>query len=66
MKICVLIPVYMTDNSRDINLKNLRKLKETEFKYVDEVVICDQCFQQSDYIEGFTYLGPFVKCQMVV
>lgn len=61
MKICVLIPVYMTDNSRDINLKNLRKLKETEFKYVDEVVICDQCFQQSDYIEGFTYLGPFGK-----
>ena len=61
MKICVLIPVYMTDNSRDINLANLRKLKETEFKYVDEVVICDQCFQPSDYIEGFTYLGPFGK-----
>lgn len=61
MKICVLIPCYMTDNSREINLTNLRKMKETEFKYVDEVVICDQCFQQSDYIEGFTYLGPFGK-----
>lgn len=61
MKICVLIPVYMTDNSRDINLANLRKLKDSEFKYVDEVVICDQCFIDSDYIEGFTYLGPFGK-----
>lgn len=61
MKICVLIPVYMTDNSRQINLDNLNKLKETEFSYVDEVVICDQCFEKSDYIEGFTYLGPFGK-----
>jgi len=61
MKICVLIPCYMTENSRKINLDNLRKLKETEFKYVDEVVICDQCFEEGDYIEGFKYLGPYGK-----
>ena len=59
MKICVLIPVYMTDNSRKINHDNLSKLKNTEFRYVDEVVICDQCFAPDDYIQGFTYLGPF-------
>ena len=59
MKICALIPVYMTDNSRHINLENLNKLKKTEFTYVDEVVICDQCFIDTDYIDGFTYLGPF-------
>ena len=59
MKVCVLIPVYMADNCREINKANLLKLKETEFKYVDEVIICDQCFEPDDYIEGFTYLGPF-------
>lgn len=59
MKVCTLIPVFMNDNCRKINLRNLNKLKKTEFKLVDEVVICDQCFIESDYIEGFTYLGPF-------
>lgn len=59
MKVCALVPVYMADNCRNINKENLQKLKNSEFKYVDEVVICDQCFEPDDYIEGFTYLGPF-------
>lgn len=61
MKVCMLIPVYMNDACRQINLNNLNKLRKTEFKLVDEVVICDQCYQEDDYIEGFTYLGPFEK-----
>lgn len=61
MKICALIPIYMSENSRSINLENLRKLKETEFKYLDAVVVCDQNFQKDDYIEGFKYIGPYGK-----
>lgn len=59
MKICALIPVYMAPNCREINKKNLNKLKNSYFDIIDEVVICDQCFEKDDYIEGFTYLGPF-------
>lgn len=55
MKVVLLIPCLMLDNNRAANHKAMRYAKENY--NVDEIVVNDQCFSESDYEEGFTYIG---------
>lgn len=55
MKIMMLTPCLMLPNNREYNSKciqfNMQHLK------FDEYVIYDQAFEETDYIEGCTYIG---------
>lgn len=55
MKIVMLIPCLMLDNNRAANHKAMRYAKENYA--VDEIVVNDQCFSETDYEDGFTYIG---------
>lgn len=55
MKVVMLTPCLMLDNNRAANHKALRYAKENYG--VDEIVVNDQCFLETDYEEGFTYIG---------
>ncbi len=50
----MLIPCLMLDNNRKANHKAMQYAKE--HYAVDEFIVNDQEFDESDYVEGFTYL----------
>ena len=54
MKVVMLIPCLMLDNNRKANHKAMQYAKE--HYAVDEFIVNDQEFDESDYVEGFTYL----------
>lgn len=54
MKVIMLVPCLMLDNNRKANHKAMQYAKE--HYRVDEIVVNDQEFDESDYREGFTYL----------
>ena len=54
-KIMALIPCLMLPNNREINHKSLVK-NYTQLE-LDEYVIYDQCFEESDFDPRFTYIG---------
>lgn len=54
MKIVMLVPCLMLETNRKANHKALRYAKE--HYAVDEIVICDQEFDEADYEEGYSYL----------
>lgn len=54
-KIMLLMPALMLENNRKANMDAMKYALENYA--VDEFVVYDQEFQESDYIEGFTYIG---------
>ena len=54
-KIMCLIPCLMLPNNRDIN----KKAMDSNFTHLklDEYVVYDQCFEESDLDDRFTYIG---------
>lgn len=56
MKVVMLIPCLMLQNNREANKKLMRFAKEY-YKGIDEFIVNDQEFIDSDYEEGFTYIG---------
>ena len=56
MKIVMLIPCLMLPNNRKANQRAMRYAKEF-YTGIDEFVVNDQEFLESDYEEGFTYIG---------
>ena len=61
MKIIACIPALMLDNNRQINFKAMEFAKK--HYPLDEFVVYDQEFLESDYKEGFTYIGHQDKRQ---
>lgn len=56
MKVVMLIPCLMLDTNRDKNLEAQRYALDN-YKGIDKIVIYDQCFKDSDYLDGITYIG---------
>lgn len=54
-KICCLIPCLMLPNNRDVNHKAMKR-NHSELG-LDEYFVCDQKFDKSDYVDGFTYIA---------
>lgn len=54
-KIMALIPCLMLSNNRDINKKSI--VSNYELLGLDQFVIYDQCFDDSDFDSRFTYIG---------
>lgn len=55
MKITGLVPCLMQDNNREVNMKYLSYAKD---KYhLDNICVYAQCFKESDYLNGFQYIG---------
>ena len=54
-KIVALVPCLMLPNNRDINKKSL--VSNYELLGLDQFVIYDQCFEESDFDSRFTYIG---------
>lgn len=54
-KIIALIPCLMLPNNREINKKSL--VSNYELFGFDNMVIYDQCFEESDFDSRFTYIG---------
>ena len=54
-KIMCLIPCLMLPNNRDINKKAMDS-NYTHLK-LDEYVVYDQCFEDKDFDDRFTYIG---------
>lgn len=54
-KVVALIPCYMKDNTRSKNISCLTRFRDT-FDF-DCFTVYDQGFKESDYLEGFNYIG---------
>ena len=56
MKIMLLTPCLMLENNREYNLK-AQKYALENYKNIDKFVIYDQSYKESDYLNGYTYIG---------
>lgn len=54
-RIMALIPCLMLSNNRKFNIKALTENKE--LLGIDKYIIYDQCFEETDFIEGFEYIA---------
>ena len=55
IKIMALIPCLMLPNNHDINMKSMKE--NYEYLKLDAFVVYDQCFEETDFIEGFEYIA---------
>lgn len=60
MKIVMLIPCLMLETNRDKNLE-AQQFALDNYKGLDEIVVYDQCYKESDYLDGITYIGHQTK-----
>lgn len=56
MKIMLLMPCLMLETNRKANLK-AQKYALERYKGIDKFVIYDQCYEESDYLDGYEYIG---------
>ena len=56
MKVMLLTPCLMLENNRECNLK-AQKYALENYKGIDQFVIYDQAYENSDYLDGYTYIG---------
>lgn len=55
MKVVLLVPAFMKENTRKYNFIGMNYAKE--HYPVDEIIVNDQGFDETDYLPGFTYIG---------